>query len=96
MKYKAKSIIIGRKKRPNKEQEDYPCFINLFTMNDPHKSGKVPEKMLDFPKIHKVMIRGLDVNYLLPGNDIVINNLKSVDIEVDEPHIIVTGSQTAE
>jgi len=93
MKYKTKSIIIGRMKRPSKEDEDYPCFINLFNMNDPHKSGKVPEKMLDFPTVHKIMIKGLDVNYLLPGNDLVINDLEFVEIEVSEPHITITGKQ---
>ena len=62
-------------------------------MNDPHKSGQVPKKMLDFPKIHKVSIKGLDVNYLLPGNDIIVNDLESIEVEVDEPHIVITGKQ---
>jgi len=93
MKYPTKSIIIGRMKRPSEDDEDYPCFIHLFDMNDPHKSGKVPKEMLDFPKIHKVTIKGLDINYLLPGNDIIINNLESIDVEVDEPHIVITGKQ---
>jgi len=96
MEYKTKSVIIGRKKRPNKDDTDYPCFINLFNINDPHKSGQVPEQMLDFPKVHKVVIKGLDVNYLLPGNDIIINNLESVEIDVDEPHITIIGKQSSE
>jgi len=93
MKYQAKSAIIGRMKRPNKEQEDYPCFIHLFSINDPHKTGKVPEKMLDYPKVRRVSIKGLDIEYLLPGNDILLNNLTEIDIEVTEPHITITGNQ---
>jgi len=94
LKYDTKSVVIGRKKRPNKEDTEYPCFLNLFNINDPHKSGQVPEKMLDFEKIHKVTINGLDVNYLLPGNDLVINDLEFIEVEVQGPHVIITGQQS--
>lgn len=92
MKYETKSIIIGRMKRVNQD-EDYPCFVHLFEMNDPHKSGKVPKKMLDFDQIHKVILKRLNVNYLLEGNDIVINNLEEVDVDQDGPHLIISGKQ---
>lgn len=96
MKYPTKSVIIGRKKRENKEDEDYPCFVHLFDIKNPHTSGKVPREMLDFPHIHKVIIKGLDVNYLLMGNDIVINDLQEIEIEVREGHVYITGTQEPE
>ena len=91
--YKTKSVIIGRKKRPNETDEDYPCFVHLFDINNPHTSGKVPKDMIEFPHMHKVIIKGLDVNYLLMGNDIVINDLEEIDIEAIEGHVHVSGKQ---
>jgi hypothetical protein len=93
MKYDTKSAIIGRKKRENKEDIDYPCFISLFSVNDPHTSGEVPDKILDFSRIHKVVITGLDVNYLLGGNDLVINDLTELDVEHESGHIYIKGKQ---
>ena len=92
-KYKTKSVIIGRMKRKDKNRDDYPCFISLFDINDPHKSGQVPKKMFDFDSVHKIVLTGFDVNYLPAGNDLVINNLDYIDIEVDGPHIYLTGKQ---
>ena len=92
MKYEAKSIIIGRMKRKN-DDEEYPCFVHLFSMNDPHKSGQVPDKMLDFEEVHKIIITGFDVNYLLEGNDIVINDLDYFELKQDGPHLYVSGKQ---
>lgn len=89
--YKAKSIILGRKKGDNPDLR--PCFISLFNSNDPHKSGEAPFKILDFEAVHKIVINGLDVNYLLPGNDLVINNLESFSVKIDGPHIFVSGKQ---
>lgn len=91
MKYEALSIIIGRKKRLDKEDINYPCFISLYDINNPHTSGEVPKEILDYPKIHKVVIKGFDVNYLLPGNDLVVNNISELDISVEGEHIFITG-----
>ncbi len=93
MEYETKSAIIGRKKRENKADEDYPCFIHLFDINNPHTSGEVPKHMLDYPHIHKVIIKGLDINYLLMGNDIVINGLKKLEVKVIEGHVYISGVQ---
>jgi hypothetical protein len=92
MRYKAKSAMIGRAKRKDKES-DYPIFIHLFSINDPHKTGHVPEEMLDFPETHKVVIHGLDVIYLPLGNDLLINNLEHIDITTEGPHISISGKQ---
>lgn len=82
MKYNAKSIIIGRKKRKNEEDEFSPCFIALFKINKPHKSGQVPDKILDFDAVRKVTINNLSCDYHLEGSDIVIDNL--VELNIDE------------
>jgi hypothetical protein len=92
MRYKTSSAMIGRAKRKDKES-DYPTFIHLFNVNDPHKTGKVPEEMLDFQETHKVMIKGLNVIYLPLGNDILINDLEYIDIETQGPHILLSGKQ---
>lgn len=96
MKIKTKSVLIGKKKK----DKDYdgierPCFISLFDINDPHLSKEVPKKRYDFEDgIHKIIIKGLKIDYLLAGNDIVINNLDEIEFNEDkEGHLIVTGKQ---
>ena len=92
--FETKSAIIG-KKGSRDEQESYPIFVNLFDENDPHKNPKtMPKRFLEYTGIHKIMIKGLDVEYLLIGKDIVINNLKKIRISVDEVgHLIIDGNQ---
>ncbi|MFH1332104.1 MAG: hypothetical protein ABIH63_02350 [archaeon] len=92
MKYEVKSIIIGRKKGGT---EDFkPCFFAFFDVNNPHQRNIVPKKIVEFDKIHKVIIEGLNINYLLPGNDLVINNLEEVEIKQEGEHIHVKGKQS--
>ncbi len=93
MKYKVKSIIIGRMKKESEESDTRPCFVSLFDVNDPHKSGKVPMKILEF-KPHRVIMKGLIVKYLPTGNDLVINDLSEIDIEVEKDSVIITGKQS--
>ncbi len=94
MEYKTKSAIIGRKKRLNQEDTKHPCFISLFSMNDPHKSGKVPDKIVEFDLIDRMDVKGLDISYLLSGNDLVINNLESLKVEQDDNfRLYITGKQ---
>lgn len=93
MKYDTKSIIIGRMKRENKDDDVYPCFVALFDINDPHKTAEVPKKKLEFKGMHKISIKGVDLNYLLAGNDLVINDLEYVEIEEDAPHLYIKGKQ---
>lgn len=94
MQYNTKSIIIGRMKRDNKDDEVYPCFVSLFDINDPHKTAEVPKEQFKFENMHKILLEGFEkVNYLLAGNDIVINDLEYVQIKEDSPHLIITGKQ---
>ncbi|MBS3095154.1 hypothetical protein J4231_00570 [Candidatus Woesearchaeota archaeon] len=94
MKYKTKSIIIGRK--PRLDKDDYsnrPCFISLFDINNPHKSSIAPKKIIDFLKVNRVAIKGMDINFLLLGGDILVNDLEYVDITEKEGNILIVGKQ---
>lgn len=97
MKYKTKSVIIGRKKRTKEEKKkedcknpSRPCFIALFDMNYPHRQSEPPKQILEFNKNHKVIIKKAgEVHYLLEGNDLVVNDLKEIDVNEDNGHVIV-------
>lgn len=65
----------------------------MFKENDPHKTGEVPFKILEFEKIHRINLHNFKIKYLLPGNDIVVNNLEFIEVEVDGPHIDIKGRQ---
>lgn len=92
--YKAKSALIARKKREDPEDYNHrPCFVSLFENNDPHLSMEGPKEVLEFSKKHKVIIKGLDVHYLLPGNDIVVNDLEEISVEEQGDFVFVTGKQ---
>ena len=60
---------------------------------DGKRKDEVVRKIIDYSKVHKVIIQGLDVNYLLPGNDIVINDLEEIEVEEQGEHIYVKGKQ---
>ncbi len=93
MKYNAKSIIIGRKKRKSEEDDFSPCFVALFKINKPHTSGQVPDKILDFDAVRKVTISGLNCEYHLTGSDIVIDNLVDLNIQQNKNVIHISGKQ---
>lgn len=92
-KYKTKSILIGRKKHYEDDDNVRPCFISLFNENNPHKSGETPFEILDFEKMHKVSIENLKVHYLLPGNDLVINDLEYIELNIDGTDLLLSGRQ---
>lgn len=92
MKCETKSAIVGRKGKRD-EEGNSPVFVNLFKINDPHKTSEVPFKFLDFNKIHKIIIHDLTVNYMIEGSDILINNLKFIEVKEKEGHLDVYGEQ---
>jgi hypothetical protein len=93
MKYKTKSVVIGRKGKRD-ENGNSPVFVNLFDINNPHKTAEVPKEMIDFKKIHKIIIIGLTLNYMIEGSDILINDLKEIEVEEKEPgHLYIKGKQ---
>ena len=101
MEYKTKSVIIGRIKKAmdlDETEDTRPCFIALYNTNKPHTSGKIPFKILEFVG-QKVCIReGLEVDFLLLGKDLLIDNLESITITEDheKKHVIVTAIQISE
>lgn len=82
-KYETKSVMLSRKPR-RAEGEFKTAVIALHEVNNPHKTGNEPTKILEFPDMEKVRLRNLSVSYYLEGNDIVINDLSSVELEIDE------------
>ncbi len=81
MKYKAKSVMVGRVK--DKENEDYPYFIQikLFNVNDAHKTTEVPTKILEYHNAMSVVMTGIPVKYLPRGSDLILNDVEEVEVE---------------
>jgi len=96
MKYKTKSALVGRSGKRD-EFGNGSVFIHLFEQNDPHKSAAVPDKFIDdHKKIHKIIFKDLDINFLLAGSDILINDLEYLEIEEDKTskgNLIIAGKQ---
>ena len=92
--YKTKSVMLSRKPRANEDDEFKTALIALYKVNNPHKTGEVPTEVLEFTNMEKVRIRDLSASYYLEGNDLVINDLKSIDLGVDEEnHKIVLRAE---
>ena len=96
MRYETKSAILGRSGKRD-EDGNGPVFVHLFNENDPHKKSIVPEKFVDFDKMHKIVFDGLKIHYLLAGSDILINDLDYLEIEEDpnsKGNLIVSGKHS--
>lgn len=94
MKYKAQSLMIGRKPRTKESDEFKTATISVFSKNNPHLAGEAPMNTMDFPNIEKVRLRDLvNISYYLEGNDLVVNNLKEIDIDVKDNIVTITGKQ---
>ncbi|GEM_PF-2045072 len=101
MKYECKSVIMGKKSTrrlghfliKEKYPETHPVFVNLCRKNDPHLTAEIPFKFLNF-EVHKIIISGLDVNYLVTGTDIVINDLEWIDVQAEGHHLFIRGKQS--
>ncbi len=91
--YNAVSVVVSRK--PGKDKEGlWSAFIGLFQENNPHLKGKAPFEVLEIKEIEKIRIRELrNISYYLAGNDIVINNLKKVEVIKDGNILTITGKQ---
>ena len=96
MRYKTKSAMVGKRGKRD-EEGNCPIFVHLFNINDPQKTDKVPDQFLEFEQIHKIIIKNLDVSYLLAGQDILINNLEFLEVKKDkydpEHHLVISGRQ---
>ena len=91
MKYNYKCAIVARKKI--RETDSYNCLINMFDINEGHLSGEVPKEFLEFENVKKVEINGLNLCYFLIGNDVVINDMESLEITEEDDKLLITGKQ---
>lgn len=91
--YNVKSITISRK--PSEKRDGtWSAFIGLFDENNPHLKAKEPLDVLEIKNIEKIRINELrNISYYLAGNDVVVNNLKKLNIDVKENIITLTGKQ---
>lgn len=80
MKYKTKSLLVTRLPRKG-DNEFKTASIKLFNINDPHKTTEFPAKELEYENIEKIIIKNMEINYFLEGNDLIINDLKEVSID---------------
>lgn len=83
MRYQTKSIIIS-KRHKKKGELSREFMLALFDINDPHKTIETPKENIKFKNITRVILKGLDVHYLVEGSDVLLNNLKKVDIKKDQ------------
>ncbi len=86
MKYSTKSVLATRLPRKG-DNEFKTASIKLFDINDPHKTKELPTESLEYDNIEKITIKKPKIDYFLEGNDIIINDLKTVNIE-KKGHII--------
>ena len=92
IKEKAKSIVVSRKPGLDKDGL-WSVMVGLFETNNPHLKAKVPFKSLEFTECVKVRLHDLrNVSLYLMGNDLVINDLLSVQFDLDENSRILTVS----
>lgn len=91
--YRVKSVTISRKPGKNKDGL-WTAFIGLFDENNPHLKAKAPVEVLDLKEVEKVRIRDLrNISYYLMGNDIIINNLVTLNIETKGTVVTLSGEQ---
>jgi len=80
MKYAAKSVLVTR--LPRIENNEFKtASIKLFKINDPHKTDELPIESFEYPNIEKIIIKNIELDYYLEGNDLILNNLKEISIE---------------
>jgi hypothetical protein len=92
-KYKCKSVTISRKPGADKEGL-WSAFIGLFDENNPHLKAKAPLEVLEIKNVEKVRINDLrNISYYLMGNDIVINDLVSINVEKEGDILTLTGKE---
>jgi len=84
MEYKCKSLLIAR--MPRGEHENKTAVVKLFSKNDPHLTENFPTEELVFENTKRVILHGMTVKYMTEGNDLIVNDLKSVKIEEVKGH----------
>lgn len=78
------------KKHPEKELP-YNVEVKFFGINNPHLTDEVPVSSMEYENIHRIIIRGFEINFLPRGADILINNVGKVNVEHDpHGHVMIT------
>lgn len=90
MDFNTKSVLVTRTPRKG-DNEFKTASIKLFKINDPHKTEELPTESLEYDNIEKIVIKNMDIDYYLEGNDIIINNLESVSVEKDGNIVVISG-----
>ncbi len=92
-KYKAKSMLVSRIKNYNKEEHEmypYNTQVKFFKINNPHKTIKMPFKILEFRAL-SCYLKNFKVAKFLPwGNDLLFNDLKEVKVEFVDERLHIT------
>jgi hypothetical protein len=89
MKYKAKSVVFGRKPRQNPD-EFKTAFFKLYAALKPLETDSFPLEELDFPNTEKVVVVGPVMSYYLEGNDMVFDDISEVTIEQEGTIVTIT------
>ncbi|MBS3119893.1 hypothetical protein J4475_03655 [Candidatus Woesearchaeota archaeon] len=94
--YKCKSAIIGRmhkrSKKTTERLDTLLAFVNLCDKSNPIRNNVMPFKFLEF-EVQDVKIKGLDVDFMIDGSDIVLDNLSSLSLEVEDDVLVISGEQ---
>lgn len=89
MKYDTKSVLVTR--FPRKDDNEFKtASIKLFNINDPHKTEEMPIESLEFENIEKIIMKNIEIDYYLEGNDIIINDLEHVSIEQEGNSVVIS------
>lgn len=83
MKYEAKSVVFGR--MPRKDGNEFKtAFFKIYDKPNPMSPevmADFPAEELEFPNVEKVEITNPGLEYFLEGNDLVFDNISSIEIE---------------
>ncbi|MFT4310863.1 MAG: hypothetical protein ACMXYC_04485 [Candidatus Woesearchaeota archaeon] len=82
MEYTAKSVIIGRHPREDKDDEYKTLIIRLYDVNEAHKQVDIfPMKEIILRNVEKVILEGKHPIYFLEGNDLIWPVIQHISIE---------------
>src|SRR3989344_4486404 len=87
--YKTHCVLISRKPKVKAQDTYKTLVIALFDVNNAHKTGQPPTQVLEFPNIEKMRVYDATFSFYLEGNDIIINNLKSVTIDIQKEKAVL-------
>jgi hypothetical protein len=85
---------MGRMPRAKKDDPFKTAFFKLYSCaGDPMMFTGFPDKELTFANIEKVIFTNMTPEYYLEGNDLVVRNIKAIELEEKNNAIYVTFSK---